>query len=279
MNGRETNPQVSSSAAAETTPVINSAQILSFYRTMNDESREALNNNIKQIENELLIERYNQLDYQDRRELFTTLTDKRKRVIFSHYLNELENSVNALEVQHNPGADLARSIAKQLRSFAQKGFQDNTGTNITGEEFLDVLHKTTDFIQTPPMNQDMTPNPAFEQRSNALTDASKSLRSSGKWQVLAGLIDTFKTLMWIGASVLLGLHLGGIIGSASTLMHAFAPLGIAMNTYMSVKDVVSAVGHFSRAHKSFSVTNKLNTLVKTMQPAEPAAETTAKAKM
>lgn len=268
MNGR-VYPQVPSSETStlEAVPVINSAQILSSYRRMDDDSREKLCDDMQQVENQLLIEKYNRLNDAERLELFTSLNEIKKNVILSHYLADLGNSVSSLERQHHVAADLSRSLVEQLTSLQSKGFHHN----IKAENFLDVVHKTTAFIQTPPFNQDMTPNPAFEQRSNELTASSNALRSSGKWELFHGIISTIQTLMMIGASVMLGLHLGGIIGHASTMLHAFAALCFTVNTYFGIKDAVSAVGHFSSAHRSFSVSNKLNALVKIAQPAQPAA--------
>lgn len=269
MNGR-VYPQVPTSETNTpvTAPVMNSAQILSSYRKMDDYNRENLCDAMKQVEKELLIERYNLLDNADRLALFTSLNDTKKNVILSHYLAELRHSVASLERQHHVAADLSRSLVEQLTYLQSKGFQNN----IKAENFLDVVHKTTAFIQTPPFNQDMTPNAAFEQRSNELTASSNALRSSGKWELFHGIISTIQALMMIGASVMLGLHLGGIVGHASTLMHNIAPVFFTANTYFGIKDVVSAVGHFSSAHRSFSVSNKLNKLVKiAAQPAQPAA--------
>lgn len=272
MNGNASAATFTSDVSMQTTtPVINSEQILSAYRKMEDKNREVLRDQMQQTENELLIERYNALDNDNRRVFFIELDSLKKNVILRHYLTALDNSVFNLELQRHPASDIANKMATQLRSIHKAS---EKSSNIKSEEILDIVHKTTDLIQTPPFNQDMTPNPAFEQRSNALTDSSNTLRKSGKWQVFFGLVDVFSTLVWIAASVLLGLHLGGIIGHASTLVHAIAPLSFAVNTYFTLNKIGSSIGHFSDSHRLFSVTNKANAFVQAMQPAPVAATQT-----
>ena len=269
--------QTTSSVTTES-PNDNTAEaLLTYYHNTSDVNRENVKYQLQQIDNDSLIAQYRFTANHEKSEFVRNLTVRAREVLFDHYLNKLQISAWNLQDQHHPGGDIANAIVTQLRSIRESKLQANTATRFSNDHFMAILHATTSFIQTPVLNQDKTANIEFSIRAKELETASANLRSTGKYGVLAGLLDTFLTLACIGGAVVLGLYTFGVIGAASALTKAIGPLAMGMETMYGVKYAVSAIGKFATAHRSLSVSNKVDALVKNMQrDAEPVIDANAR---
>ena len=203
-----------------------------------------------------LLDVYKQSDFSRRKRLIPTLTPEQRNLLWTKYLDDLDQVIKQYEKQKHAAGIAAREIYKNLEYYR------GCSGMYSDQQLFSVLHKTTAMLRTP------VNSPKFKMCSAAFLQEIEKLRIDGR------------KCVWIGAGTALVslLLLGGVAAISYALIPAFASsiFGVIAKGLFTALDVgagaislVSAgLGIFSfvNAYRNFTLANEIDSMRKVRGP-------------
>ncbi|HTM64539.1 MAG TPA: hypothetical protein VL360_08615 [Gammaproteobacteria bacterium] len=251
-----------SSAQEDTAnPELRFGMVTDYYRNLSPADKVDLRNRLAVIDNQELIKQYgNRNNFEAKRVLLENITAAKRKMIFDHYIAQLEITVAAMEADDHPGKVHARGIVSQIRQIERIERPENHITKYSDMNLFNVLDSTLKVLQTPILNQDKLVNPAFCHSLDRLTQSRNAIRKDARWDTFFGCVYTVIGLGMLAASAtflaLTVIHSAGL----TALRLLFNSFVIGFEGYMGTKYAANAFTTFYKCHHSYSLTNKMNAL-------------------
>lgn len=252
-------------------PDLSIEAVTDYYRHLSSADKSILRNQLAVIDNQELIKQYgNTATFIEKRAILESITAAKRKMIFDHFIAQLELTVAAMEANNHPGKVHARGIVNQLRQIERIERPVNYITKYSDMNLFDAMDSTLKVLQTPVLNQDKSVNPAFCQNLDRLTQSRNALRKDARWDTFFGCVYTVLGLGMLAASAtFLALT---IVNSAglTALRLLFNAFVIGFEGYMGTRYTANAFTSFYKCHQSYSLTNKMNALEGVMKQELPA---------
>jgi hypothetical protein len=187
-------------------------------------------------------------------ELLTYISDKDIEHIYNNLSKELNDAIIESQQTDKLLAELARQVMVEIKAAYESPFHmrfRKTQTDFHDHTLLNILHKTTLLLKTPPLTSDLKINDDYIKATREYDKSIRHLRAEGWSRAIGGALTSFITAMALAGTIAMGFF--------SAILPPLIPLPILCAVPTLFGAAITA-GLFRSSHQHFAMANKLQPL-------------------